>query len=133
MYIYEMLRSPKTQKMWSPPNSTCLNWFFSWVFITQTQIIKNLSLSYGNWKHNLYVFKLWVMGFQLTPPLNAKIWVIEKIYAPRYETKQVIFRVREKVELEKWVMEIEFDLWVMLNSNKLSINQIVCFFFFLFF
>ena len=68
------------------------------------------------------------MGFQLTSPLNAKIWVIEKIYAPRYETKQVIFRGSEKVELEKWVMEIEFNLWVMLNSNKLSINQIVFFF-----
>ena len=36
------------------------------------------------------------MGFQLTPSLYAKISVIEKIYAPRYETKQVIFRVIEK-------------------------------------
>ena len=30
-----------------------------------------------------------------------------------YETKQVLFWVDEKMKLEKWVMRIEFELWVI--------------------
>ena len=46
---------------------------------------------------------------------------------PRYETKQVISRVSEKIELEKWVMGLSLSyeiwvirtkLWVMLKSKR---------------
>ena len=36
---------------------------------------------------------------------------------PRYETKQVISGVSEKIELKKWVMEIEFKLWDLSYKN----------------
>ena len=34
---------------------------------------------------------------------------------PRYETKQVISRVSEKIELEKWVMglSLSYEIWVI--------------------
>ena len=54
-----------------------------------------------------------------------------ELYEPRYETKQVLFWVDEKIELEKWVIRIEFELWVMsyelwmmLNSNKTLVFQV---------
>ena len=57
-------------------------------------------------------------GFQRAPSLYAKIKVIKKGYIPRYETKHVISRVSKKIELEKWVMRIEFELWAMLNPIR---------------
>lgn len=35
---------------------------------------------------------------------------------PRQETKKVLVWVSEKVELEKWVIGIEFELWDLSNE-----------------
>ena len=58
---------------------------------TQLCIVKSLYVSYREEK--------WVL------PFYAKIWV-----------KQIISGGSEKIELEKWVMKIEFDLWNLNNG-----------------
>lgn len=39
-----------------------------------------------------------------------------ELLRPRQETKKVLVWVSEKVELEKWVIGIEFELWDLSNE-----------------
>ena len=114
--LYNSVFCPKLEECEVHQNSTCLDWFLNWVFILKTQ-----KFEFESWKLKNTIWMFLNYRFQWPPPLYAKNWIIERRYAPRYKTKQVIFRVSEKkIELEmsygNWVCIMRFELWVILNQ-----------------